>query len=145
MCVCVCVCTIVYGSMLYISFTCNDYRGKGISAETEQLDAVMFGSAHGPAHPVTVTVSQLETRITEARQALDGIASSLLSKSRQCLSFHLLRHRCDSLTSALGTLTSSTTQLPPIGHSLPSASSALQRHTENNQRLEVSGGWVYSW
>lgn len=105
--------------------------------ETEQLDAVMFGSAHGPAHPVATTISQLESRIRKARQVLDGVVVPRLSKCQQCLSFHLLQHRCHSLTSALSTLTSSTTQLPQIGNSLLSAASTLQRYTENNQRLEV--------
>ena len=61
------------------------------------------------------------------RKVLDGIAVPRLSKCRECLTFHLLRHRCQSLTSALSTLTSSTAQLPPIGHSLQSANSTLQK------------------
>ena len=115
----------------------NSRRGETIAMETEQLDSVMFGSTQGPAHPVTVTISGLESKISAARRALDGIAVPQLSKCRECLTFHLLRHRCQSLTSALSTLTSSTAQLPPIGHSLTSANSTLQRYTENNQKLEV--------
>jgi hypothetical protein len=111
--------------------------GETIAMETEQLDSVMFGSTQGPAHPVTVTISGLESKISAARRALDGIAVPQLSKCRECLTFHLLRHRCQSLTSALSTLTSSTAQLPPIGHSLTSANSTLQRYTENNQKLEA--------
>ena len=111
--------------------------GKTIAMETEQLDSVMFGSPQGPAHPVAMTISGLESKISAARKVLDGIAVPRLSKCRKCLTFHLLRHRCQSLTSALSTLTSSTAQLPPIGHSLQSANSTLQRYTENNQKLEV--------
>ena len=100
--------------------------------------------ARGPTHPVTATISDLESRVAAARKVLDGIAVPRLSKCQECLTFHLLRHRSQSLTSALSTLTSSTAQLPPIGHSLQSASSTLQRYTENSQKLEVSGGQTAS-
>ena len=116
-------------------------RGKIIAVETEQLDSVMFGSPRGPAHPVTMTISQLETRVNQAKRVLSGLAAPRLSQHRDCLSFHLLKHRCDTLTSALRTLTSNVSQLPPIGHSLSSANPTLQEYTENSQRLEV-GVWV---
>ncbi|CAI8045658.1 hypothetical protein GBAR_LOCUS25255 [Geodia barretti] len=37
--------------------------GKTIAMETEQLDSVMFGSTQGPAHPVTTTISGLESKL----------------------------------------------------------------------------------
>ena len=112
-------------------------RGKSIATETEQMDTIMFGSARDSTHPVTTTINKLETRISEAKKVLDGIAVPRLHQSQECLSFHLLQHRCQTLTSALCTLTSSTSQLPPIGHSLESANATLQQYLENSQTIEV--------
>lgn len=104
----------------------------------EELDFAMFGMARGSTHPVTTTVNQLETKILEAKNMLDEVALPRLQQSQECLDYHLLQHRSQSLTSALYTLMSSTAQLLPVGHSLESAESTLQKHNENNQRLEVT-------
>ena len=98
----------------------------------------MFGSARGPTHPVNETINKLETRIVEARKVLDDVAVPRLRQHQECLDYYLLQLRCQSLTSALSTLTSATAQLPPIGHSLQSASTTLQKYTENHQTLQVN-------
>ena len=105
--------------------------------ETDQLDSIMFGSTRGAVHPTTTAIGQLETRMLEAKKVLDEVAVSQLRRCQECLDYHLLQHRSHTLSSALQNLTTSTAQLPPIGHSLPSAESALQKHTENSQRMEV--------
>lgn len=118
-------------------------RGKTVAMETEQLDFVMFGTVCGPTHPVTVAINQLKAKIWEAKNTLDEVALPRLQQRKECLDYHLLQHRSQSLTSALFTLTSSTAQLPPVGHSLQSAESTLQKHNENNQRLEVKSSRAF--
>ena len=100
----------------------------------------MFGSAPDSAHPVVVIVDELEVKMTEAGEALEAVARPRLKQLRDCLDYHLLQQRAHTLTSALHTITTSISQVSPVGHSLSSAETVLQQQNNNHQKLQVRIG-----
>ena len=100
----------------------------------------MFGSAPDSAHPVVVIVNELEVKMTEAGEALEAVARPRLKQLRDCLDYHLLQQRAHTLTSALHTITTSISQVSPVGHSLSSAETVLQQQNNNHQKLQVRIG-----
>lgn len=124
-------------------------RARSVARETEQLDSIMFGSTPGPTHPVVVIVDELEVKMTEAGEKLEGVVRPRLKQLKDCLDYHLLQQRAHTLTSALHTITTSISLVSPVGHSLSSAETVLQQQNNNHQKLQVRGlegvGWKNGW
>lgn len=72
--------------------------GRGIVAKIETSDSSMFGSTSDPAHPVSITVEGMVSRMVECRDKMEGVVTSRLQQLQMCHHFHSLKQKVDTVS-----------------------------------------------